>query len=148
MVGRVHHRRLRKPRKLTNVPSSPNRRNTTGVRRPGGRSGHTLLVLPLQRLSIPRMRRQPLYPRKVRTPHLRQSRTECVLIARVLDFAPSACRCLIGRASAPHEFPSLIEAVISSEDEGDAIRRLIGNDAQTFVDVIDEVRSTYVRSSP
>ena len=41
----------------------------------------------------------------------------------------------------------MIEAIFSSEDEGDTIRSLLGDDVQTFVDVIDEVRSTYVPSS-
>ena len=35
----------------------------------------------------------------------------------------------------------MIEAVFSSTNEGDAIRRLCGDDAQTFIDVVDEVHS-------
>ena len=49
-----------------------------------------------------------------------------------------ACRRLIERVFAPGELPSLIEAAFSSKDETDMIRRLRGNDAQTFIDVIDE----------
>ena len=37
-----------------------------------------------------------------------------------------------------HKFPSLIEAIFLSKDGGDTIRCLLGNDAQTFIDVIDE----------
>ena len=45
-------------------------------------------------------------------------------------------------AFALHELPSLIEVIFSSKDEGDTICRLLGDDAQAFVDVIDEARST------
>ena len=45
---------------------------------------------------------------------------------------------MIRRAFALHEFPSLIEAIFSSKDESDAIRCLLGDDAQAFIDVIDE----------
>jgi len=83
----------------------------------------------------------------VRTPHLRRSRRECVLIARVLNLNPPACRRSIRRAFVPHELPSLIEAIFSSEDEGGPIRPLLDDNTQIFIDVIDEARSTYVRSS-
>jgi len=53
-----------------------------------------------------------------------------------------ACERLIRRAFALHELPSLIEAISSGEDESDTIRCLRGDDAQTFIDVIDEARST------
>ena len=59
-----------------------------------------------------------------------------------LNFDTLACGRLIRRAFALHELPSLIEAIFSSKDEGNTIRCLTGDDAQTFVDVIDEVRST------
>jgi len=36
----------------------------------------------------------------------------------------------------------MIEVIFSSQDEGDTTRRLLGDDAQVFVDVIDEARST------
>ena len=58
-----------------------------------------------------------------------------------LNFNALACERLIRRAFAPHELPSLIEAIFSSKDEGDAIRGLLGDDAQTFIDMIDEARS-------
>ena len=57
-----------------------------------------------------------------------------------LNFNALACGRLIRRAFAPHELPSLIEAIFSSKDEGDAIRGLLGDDAQTFIDMIDEAR--------
>jgi len=37
----------------------------------------------------------------------------------------------------------LIEVILSSKDDGENIRCLPGDDAQTFVDVIDEVRSAF-----
>ena len=54
---------------------------------------------------------------------------------------PASSR-LVRRAFAPHELPSLIDVIVSSQDESDTIRRLLRDDAQAFVDVIDEVRST------
>jgi hypothetical protein len=62
-----------------------------------------------------------------------------------LDFNASACERLIRRAFTLDELPPLIEAVVSSENEDDAIRCLLRDDAQTFVDVIDEARSASVR---
>ena len=57
-----------------------------------------------------------------------------------------ACECVIGRAFVPHELPSLIEAIYSSKDEGNIIRCLPRDDAQTFIDVMDEVRSAFAPS--
>ena len=62
-----------------------------------------------------------------------------------LLFNISASVRLVRRAFALHELPSLIEVIFSSPDEGDAIRRLLGDDAQAFVDVIYEARSTPAR---
>ena len=45
-----------------------------------------------------------------------------------------------------HELPTLIEAVLSGKDDGDTVRRLLRDDAQTFIDVIDEVRAHYPKS--
>ena len=53
---------------------------------------------------------------------------------------------MVRRAFALDELPSLIEVIFSSEDESDTIRRLLGDDAQAFVDVIDEACSTSARS--
>ena len=47
---------------------------------------------------------------------------------------------MIGRTFALHEFPSLIEAIFSSEDEDKAIRRLPVNGAQMLIEVLDEAR--------
>ena len=49
---------------------------------------------------------------------------------------------MIRRAFDPHELPLLVEAAFSSKDGSDIIRRLSGDEVQTFVDVIDEARST------
>jgi hypothetical protein len=45
---------------------------------------------------------------------------------------------LIRRAFTPNELPSLLEAIFSSNDEVDTIRCLLEDDAQAFVDVMDE----------
>jgi hypothetical protein len=58
-----------------------------------------------------------------------------------LNFDTPACRRLIRHAFAPHELPSLVEAIFSSKDESGIVRCLNGDDAQIFIDVIDEVRS-------
>ena len=63
---------------------------------------------------------------------------------RFINVKTPACTRLIKRAFAPEELPSLVEAVFSSKVEGDMIRGLVGDDAQVFIDVIDEVRSTFV----
>lgn len=67
-----------------------------------------------------------------------------VLIAPHFSASIPVCGRLIRRAFALHELPSLIEAIFASKDEVDAIRCLFGDDAQTFIDVVDEVRSTLV----
>ena len=76
----------------------------------------------------------------------RRPHAKYILIARVFNFNPPACRRLIRRGFAPHELSSLIEAIFSNEDEGGVIRRLLSDNAQTFIDVMDEVRLTYARS--
>jgi hypothetical protein len=50
---------------------------------------------------------------------------------------------LIRRAFSQDELPSLIEVIFSSENAGDKISSLLGEDAQTFIDVVDEARSTF-----
>ena len=57
-----------------------------------------------------------------------------------LNFNTTACGRLIRHKFAPHELPSLIDAILSSKDEGDTLRCLPGGDAQIFIDVIDEAR--------
>ena len=49
---------------------------------------------------------------------------------------------LIKQEFVPDELPSLIEAVFACKDVGDTIRCLPRDDAQTFIDVIDEARHT------
>ena len=61
----------------------------------------------------------------------------------LLNSNTPACRRLVGRVFAPRELPSLIEAAFLSKDECDTIRGLLGADAQSFIDVIDEARSTF-----
>ena len=56
-----------------------------------------------------------------------------------------ACKRLFKREFTPHEFPSLIEAIFSSNDEGEVIRSLPEEDAQAFIDAIDEARFTFSR---
>ena len=51
---------------------------------------------------------------------------------------------LIGRSFAPRELPSLMEAIASSKDERDMIHSLLRDDTQTFIDVTDEARFTFV----
>lgn len=55
-----------------------------------------------------------------------------------------ACGRLIRREFAPHEFPSLVEAIFANKDT-DTIRGLVRDDAQDFVDVIDEACFTSAR---
>ena len=52
---------------------------------------------------------------------------------------------LVRHEFTPHELPSLIEAILSSNDDCEKIRCLPRGDAQTFVDMIDEARSTFTR---
>ena len=61
--------------------------------------------------------------------------------------ATPACRRLIGHAFTPDELPSLIEAIFLSKDERDAIYSLPGDDAQTFIDIIDEARSISIHAN-
>ncbi|KAF9643955.1 hypothetical protein BDM02DRAFT_3175321 [Thelephora ganbajun] len=58
--------------------------------------------------------------------------------AATTPVSESACRRLIGRAFSQHEFPALIEAIFSSENEGGTICSLPQDDAQTIIDVIDQ----------
>jgi hypothetical protein len=55
-----------------------------------------------------------------------------------LDLGAPGCERLIRRAFASDELFSLLEAIFSSKDEVDKIRCLFGDDAQAFVDVMDE----------
>jgi len=57
-----------------------------------------------------------------------------------VDFDAPACKRLISHTLLPHEVISLIETIFASKDEVKTIRGLRGVDAQTFIDVIHEVR--------
>ena len=57
----------------------------------------------------------------------------------LLNFTTPACKRLASRAFVLCELSSLIEALFSSELERNAVRSLRGDDAQTFIDVLDEV---------
>ena len=52
----------------------------------------------------------------------------------------SACRRLISRAFSPHELPSLIEEIFTSKDEVRMIGSLARDAAQSFIDVVHQVR--------
>lgn len=51
-----------------------------------------------------------------------------------------SCKRIIGRGFLPHEVLPLIEATLTNEDETKVIDSLHGNDAQAFVDVVNDVR--------
>jgi hypothetical protein len=57
-----------------------------------------------------------------------------------VDFGAPAYKRLINYTSLPHQVIPLIEAIFTSQDEVKAIGRLCGENAQTFVDVVHEVR--------
>jgi hypothetical protein len=81
-------------------------------------------------------------------PSSRPSIGDVLQYLEVLSNSSEPCGRLIRRAFAPHEFPSLVEALFSSNDAGDRIRSLLGDDAQTFVDVINEARPTSSHRGP
>ena len=57
-------------------------------------------------------------------------------------FGDSACRRLINRAFSQHELPSLIEDLFTRKDEVKMIGSLGRDAAQSFIDVVHEVRPT------
>jgi len=57
-------------------------------------------------------------------------------------FDVPAFKRLIEHAFVLCELPSLIESIFSNKDESDMVSSLHGDDVQTFIDVIDEVRPT------
>ena len=67
--------------------------------------------------------------------------------SNLVDLNIPACKRLISRTSPPHEIISLIKAIFASKDELKMIRDLRGDDAQTFIDVMHEVRSALFLSS-
>jgi hypothetical protein len=64
-----------------------------------------------------------------------------------LDFNGSSCQRLISRDFSQNEVVSLIEAIFTNQGEVKMIGYLPKRDAQTFIDVIDEVR-LYTPSPP
>ena len=67
------------------------------------------------------------------------------VLSFILCFDTPAFQRLISLAFDPHKLPSLVDAVLSSEDQVDLIRSLSKDDTQTFIDVIDDVRSSLFR---
>lgn len=65
--------------------------------------------------------------------------------AYFINLDPPACRRLMRRAVGLYELPSLIETIFSSKVECDTVHSLQGDDAQTFVDVMNE--ACYFRPS-
>lgn len=59
----------------------------------------------------------------------------------LVDSSTPAWKRLISYTLLPHEIISLIETIFTSKDEVKAICDLRGDDAQTFINVIHEVRS-------
>jgi len=59
-----------------------------------------------------------------------------------LDFENSACKRLISRAYSQQETIELLEKIFTSKDEVKTIGYLRGEEAQAFINVLDEVRST------
>ena len=59
-----------------------------------------------------------------------------------LDFDNSACKRLISRPHSPQQVVELLEKIFTSKDEVRTIGYLRGEEAQAFIDVLDEVRST------
>ena len=64
-----------------------------------------------------------------------------------VDLSAPAYKRLISHIPPPHQVISLIQAIFTSKDEVNAIGHLRGENAQTFIDVIHEVR-LYAPSFP
>ena len=56
-----------------------------------------------------------------------------------------ACKRLITRAFVPGDLPSLIESIFSSKDQEAVVYGLQRDDAQNFIDIVDEVRFKFAR---
>jgi hypothetical protein len=59
--------------------------------------------------------------------------------------SPPVLARLITRERSPHELPSLIGEIFACKDVDDMVRHLPADDAQTFIDVLDEVHHTSAR---
>ena len=62
-------------------------------------------------------------------------------LSNLVSLGTPACTRLISRSFSPQQIISLIEAIFTSKDEVAMVRDLRGDDVQTFVDVVNEVRS-------
>ena len=60
----------------------------------------------------------------------------------VLDFDGSACKRLISSVHSQQQVIELLGKIFTSEDEVKMIGHLRGNDARTFINELDRVRST------
>ena len=104
-------------------------------------------MVPTQHLPFPAIPPYLLPPRVVRP--LRQFRlvwnTDPSPIPLSLNRNTAACWRLIRLAYAPLERIPLIEAILSSQDEEEVIRALPLQDAQIFVDAINEARFHFPR---
>jgi hypothetical protein len=63
-----------------------------------------------------------------------------------VDSDVPAWKRLIIHTLLPHETISLIEEIFTSKDEVDMICDLLGDDAQTFINTIHEVRTVFIPS--
>ena len=63
-------------------------------------------------------------------------------LSPLLNLNTTACERLIRRAFTPRELLSLVEVIFSNKGENNIARCLRTDDAQTFADVIYEVRFT------
>lgn len=63
-------------------------------------------------------------------------------LSNLVGLGVPACARLISRSFSPQQVISLIEAIFTSKEEVAMVRDLRRDDAQTFVDVVNEVRST------
>jgi len=64
----------------------------------------------------------------------------------VSDFDKRAMQRLANRVVSQAELPSVIERIVSSVEATDVVKRFQGNNAQRFIDVIDEARYHIVQS--
>ena len=71
----------------------------------------------------------------------------CELDSFLVDISPPAWKQLISPTLAIHKRIPLIESIFSDLDEVEVVGHLRGDDAQAFVDVINEV-SFHVLSTP
>ena len=87
----------------------------------------------------------PAHPRRLLTPiygpvGLPPGTGRAVVTPTDDDLEESACRRLISRAFSPQELPSLIEGIFTKKDEVKMIGSLDRVAAQSFIDVVHEVR--------